>query len=240
MRRLAERHFGATVFIFLLVAIGFGAFEYLLQDENSRARPEMGELLVGDDPKYQPPCWNDIFPGVTTITDGLLTLESIPWVRTDTISHYPRSNLYSFRLFPNGIGSLYYNNGIVTSIELAATDELVLNEAIELLGEPRWITLIIDSGELAYTAHLVFPDDKVVLEAFSMYEVDAEYQSDNSYEATIYPEMRIEVAWFYAAPFDSDAETILSERLGQPLWRRGRQEPIVQEWSGYGTYLGVP
>lgn len=202
--------------------------------------PSFQQLVISDDAQCLHPCWQGITPAETSVVDGLATLNTLQWVRTETIRHYPESELYAFRFYPNGVGNLYYHENTITSINLSSLPEPVLSEGLKILGSPRWVTVRIDGGELAYSAQFVFPEKNVVLEAFSMYEEDEDYLSDGSSEARIYPDMRLGSIWFYAAVSDVSAQEILSNGLGRSLWSRGRVEPIVQEWSGYGLYKGVP
>jgi hypothetical protein len=223
----------------IFVSVILTLLVFLILEMRKRPGPSFQQLLMGDDPHCIHPCWQGITPDETSVADGLAALNTLQWVRAESISHYPMSELYSFRFYPSGVGSLYYRENTITSIVISLSHEPALSEGLELLGSPRWVTVRIDGQELAYSAQLVFPEKHIVLEAFSHYEEDKDFLSDGDSWASIYPDMRLGSIWFYPAVSDINAREILSDSLGYSLWNRGYEELIVQEWSGYGAYEGV-
>lgn len=237
MDRFANR---TRWYIIIFVSVILALLVFLILDMRRHPGPSFQQLLISDDAQCIHPCWQGITPGETSVADGLSVLNALQWVRTDSIRHYPEDELFAFRFQPNGAGNLYYHDNTITSIVIAPNPEPALNEGLELQGSPQWVTVRLDGQELAYSAQLVYPEKHVVLEAFSNYEEDEGFLSDGRSLASIYPDMRLGIIWFYPAMSDISAQEILSDSLGRSLWGRGYQEPIVQEWYGYGVYEGVP
>jgi hypothetical protein len=196
---------------------------------------------IFESPACEPPCWENITPGLTTKNDALNTLSKLLMVDQPTTERFDTlpdgvDSLVKFTLYgdKNLGGSIYFVDNKVSLIEMGNHSGLALQRAFEIFGEPQNV-YVYKGGEYTGVTFLL-PQSGV---AFS-YTTWAQSRSPAWAEPPdwLYTEIRPNVeinfiAYFapdqYKSLLDSGKLTIGDTLSSDQLLNR------VFLWSGYGS-----
>lgn len=132
-----------------LVFLLLGALASILIRNLSR-RPS----VVLTDTRCDPPCWAGIVPGQTGSEQAYSILGEMNGVDRDGILfNYDRDDTltslqwFFLRPLPDSLGTLHFEQDIVSALDILTVNALTLEEAVERLGEPALLWSRIGSGE---------------------------------------------------------------------------------------------
>ena len=113
-----------------------------------------GPSVILADPRCAAPCWNGITPGQTDIEETYSILGETNGVEENGIMlNYDRDDTltsiqwYFQRPVPEQLGTIHFEQDIVTAIDLLSVNSITLGEAFDLLGEPALLWTRVGSGE---------------------------------------------------------------------------------------------
>jgi hypothetical protein len=181
---------------------------------------------IFENPVCEPPCWENITPGITTKGDALKILSTISAVDQPIIDNNQNvpgyEDVIHFTLFNdlNRLGFIYILDGKVSNISFNYKLDLTIQEAIDLYGEPQSV-LGIRSGEI-YAIEFLNPHKGV---AYGYYPKNAATQ--------IKPEDRI----IDLTLFDPKTFELLLDN-GIFSWHQMNAEEALknmQSWEGFGN-----
>lgn len=171
-------------------------------------------------PACQPPCWQNITPGVTTKDQAVAILESMP--DTTIRSNGEDGVDWRFGSTPNRGGWLYAENGIVSTVVLSTVDsELTLQNVIDAYGVPGYVVPEDCRYGMCDTV-LVYPKIGLWLNVF----IENKGWENDSIQIEVLPDTIINRAHFAKPGIEYFKDSYLSPVVEVP----------VLEWNGYGSY----
>ncbi len=218
---------------FLSRMIYLGAFFFLASCKIHR---EQGSILLGS--TCAPPCWYQITPGVSTIEDVKHTLGSILVIDPESILWSNRLSILTPQVtanLPDGsLVFLFFINEKVACINFQGSIGYSFGEAVELLGEPEFITVVrmLGPGRAWFApssdSHTVIKaiiTSKGIAYGYDAYEIPKHLQN------TIHPDIALDnILFFDPLLFDQLAEEgffLTSEANLQDT------QAAMVPWSGY-------
>lgn len=173
----------------------------------------------------EPPCWENITPGITTKMDALGILSNLKTVDQPVYDSNQSFGNFDdelrFSLYGNSLhGSMLIFDDQVSTIVLGSKLDITFQRAIELFGTPQSI-LIIRSGEI-YAAMLLNPEKGI---AFSYFLADrvSEIQPEDEITNLIFFDPKD-----YELLLDSGIFTYHQLNTDETLRR-------LQSWEGFGN-----
>ena len=224
----------------LILVLGLGLFSFLVA---CQLEPDPG--FFDEDSACQPPCWQDIRPGLTTQTDAFTTLADSQLIEPGslkaTAARVPDFTSAKFSLEGAGsVGSLTFADGIVYGIWLRPKFNLQLVDVLAHFGEPDYVyAQDFVTDERCYDAHLYYIEQGLMIMLFGCLTVNEHGQDE---WATNEFKLAEETEVTDIVYFPSTLQTFENELLY--LWGfLGDAEETVahitrhaQPWSGYATY----
>jgi hypothetical protein len=140
---------------FIKVVVGFLGFLILgvLASILIRDLTRQPSVILSDT-RCAPPCWAGITPGQTNSNDAYSILGEISGVDEDGILlNYDRDDTLTslqwifLRPLPDNLGTLHFEQDLVTAVDILTVNSLTLEEAVERLGEPALLWSRIGSGD---------------------------------------------------------------------------------------------
>ena len=168
----------------------------------------------------QPPCWQNIIPGVTTKDDALSNLKKMP----DMKITYDTPSDIEWDFGPNETegGWLRIQDGIVEYVTLATVNSnLTLDKVIPYYSYPGYVVPEDCRYGMCVTV-LVYPELGLVLEVF----VENKGWDSHTIQVEILPDAIIDRAYFTKPGMENFRQNFLVT---------GEDVPVM-EWKGYGEY----
>jgi hypothetical protein len=205
----------------ILISVLIGLL--LIGCEVQTKHPNIFENLV-----CEPPCWENITPGITTKAEALAILSKIDAIDQPIID----SNL-SYMMFDDAIDFTFYNDlnrfgfiyilhDRVSMISLPSKLDVTLQRAIELFGAPQSVLMEEHAGEYA-AVHFLNPEKGIYFSyMFSLdklTEIEPEQQID---DVSFFDPTQYQL--FLSSKFFSYSKYSADETLAR-----------IYPWSGYGS-----
>jgi len=213
------------VLLIILIAIGC-------------TRPhERNRSILLDDTSCEPPCWENITPGVTNIEDALSNLEKIngisegPFFQED-IDHVKEKQKIGW-YFPTDIeesfGIIHFQNNLV-SIMRFTPESITIGELVDLIGDPEEIFIVKNRHESTWIwFDLLYPSKGIIIEYINFsfccddtgfFDLENDIEPTNVYyfDPILYEELLDDVV------FVADFIWVPDEQLQQ----------AIKDWSGFG------
>jgi hypothetical protein len=222
-----------VVKIFLLTLIGISLFFItgcgFIRSFSSSSRTYPGYLKEWlENPSCNPPCWENITPGVTTIQETYDTLKKVPGVYA--VTWYPKYGEIEKRNelkweYPDTTDSGYadVNMGVINLIRLNVYSNLFVKDVVSTYGFPSHLKIYDCRSEIFSNfcgVLLVYSKSGMVLDLFLPYKIES------NYFVNVYPTSKVGFIGFYKPKGNDDP---------------GKDYPAMfpvafVEWRGYGTY----
>jgi hypothetical protein len=188
------------------------------------------------DTSCEPPCWQNIVPGITTSTEVYEVLHEITWINEDSIQNTSDGTIFNCIkwLASNEAGDysgrIYLNDNLVTLIKIGPKEGVIeFSDLINKLGEPESILAYYSKREITtISVFVLYPSEGY---GFLNY-----YDSPNLYPGNsilISPQDQVKLVWYGEPKFYYDYLTI------GPIGKYSLEfiEQTIQPWNGYGEYL---
>jgi hypothetical protein len=174
----------------------------------------------------QPPCWQNITPGVTTIDEAISILEKLPEIKITSKSEFGVS--WDFIQNKDEGGTVGISeDGIVRTIWLSSVSErkLLLKTIVASYNEPEYVKPYDCREGMCVTA-LVYPDEGLILSVFvENTGYNSSQEEDPNPEIEILPDTVVNRVYFIEPGLESFRN----------LLRLQAADPIM-DWKGYGKY----
>lgn len=188
-----------------------------------------------DDPTCQPPCWENLIPGETNISDGLEILSHIPGVKITWYPWYPSvipteetQIMWDFANRGEGGVATTEKKGqeIATiALNISGTQFLPLKEVFSSYGFPSDVYVFDCRGEITAQAcgvHLIYPKNGMALELL------LRTTGENDNQVTIEENARVGKIWLFPLG-DNGYRGMLGTSSGD-------FSQNVVPWKGFGKY----
>ena len=190
-----------------------------------------------DDISCNPPCWENITPGVTSLEDTMSNLEKIngisegPFLQDD-IDHVKEKQKIGW-YFPKDIeesfGIVYFQNDIVSRMRFTP-GSITIGELVDLIGDPEKIFIVKNRHESTWIwFDLLYPSKGIIIEYIDFsyccddtgfFDLKNDIEPTNVYyfDPMFYDEMIDDVV------FTADFIWVPDEELQQ----------AIKDWNGFG------
>jgi hypothetical protein len=196
------------------------------------SRPVPKNRTIFDSSICQPPCWQNITPGVTTKADALVKLSKIDFVEQPPIDMHHSSlgpfddeiRFSAYKDHPTS-GSIFISGNHVSIVTFEFNLGLTMQRAIDLFGTPESILVI----------HASFVDPITLLNAKKGVEFDYELFGKQSLDsASIEPDTEI----FGVTFFDPNQfqKVLNSGILSAYTLTADQTIKNLRPWRGYGSF----
>lgn len=233
MKSSKTKIFPLVVVFAAIVFILFGVAVYQVQLKTWFTYPPLSadslERLFGNS-SCSWPCWQGIIPGITTSTEALQKLGDSPLVMKDSIqpdgSETGNGNanwLWKIdNIRPEDPGEMEWRYGIVYEIQLLASHNVSIGEAINKFGPPKKVN-VFDCTEI--------PE-------MPQYWCAILYYTENGFLIRMSWEGSRTENSLKIAPSDTIEYIVLFEPVTLEKWLASRSMshlyPDLQDWKGYG------
>ena len=215
-----------SILVFLLISCRFASY---LGTPTPAARHQWIKKWLND-PTCQPPCWEHIIPGETSLLDAASIVSTIPDTKIILLPNMNTDDQKSQLQWQldnssdTGIADPDEKGKVIAllTLSLGSDQQLLFGEVISAYGQPSDVVLYDCQGEITRSScvvHIVYPDLGMVLELF-LRSVNKE-----GYHVDINSDANVSVIMFIPGGSNSYSETIL-HNLNKP--RIG--------WKGYAEY----
>lgn len=198
-------------------------------------QPVDRSLLTGD--PCEPPCWQNIIPGVSSEEDVRDLLRKNPFVALWTLEcgEYKESDIpvticgwFPKRRYINDRNRIYLRDGKVLRIEIHHLNYLTLGEIVDKYGPPQCIHAYSGAAEFFYYGVILdYPSRGLSVKSFSL--VNPQDIADGT--APLTRDQKVTTAVYYApAPI----EDVLREAFLLPQEVVQSYLANCQEWEGFG------
>ncbi len=198
------------------------------------------QSLIFSSPTCRPPCWQNIYPGKSSLIDVVNIVKKLAFVNHDTISTqgepwsifddavYATSQTGKIRI------EIYFLEDKVSKINFSGTINMVFSQAIEELGAPEYIINIPLSGGMPLDPSLSFNIIAIIPEQGIGYSFDTRNLEGNL-KKDIQPESSLDKIFFFNP---DDYEIILNAGLFSSPYLTGTEtQKYMKPWAGYGSIL---
>ncbi len=203
-------------------------------------KPTNKQLSIFSSSPCQLPCWQDIYPGKTTKGEVINILSKLDFVDIETI--VTRGEPWS--IFDDGViatlqsgkikTEIYFKGDQVSLIGLSGNIDMEFSQAIQNLGEPKYIINTPMSGgmPLAPTSSFYI----VAIDPEQGYEFSFDTRDlPNKLKNEIQPETMLSRISFFDP---NDYEKILNAGIFSTPYLTGEETlRFMTPWSGYGSIL---
>jgi len=191
------------------------------------------ETSILDNPTCDPPCWQNITPGLSTQKEFLDFLESYEYINQSSIQDYNApwqgfDDLIRGRLQFDSKTITYFDIFIlddkVTNISFHGDWNITIDEAINRLGEPTNIIII-------YYGNDVFV--QMLIQARGIAFGYSTIDRPSSWKLTIQPDIRISSIDFFAT--DAYKKILDTGLFSYGLLESNETLKALHTWKGYGV-----
>lgn len=184
----------------------------------------------------EPPCWNNITPGITAKEEMLEILESSPVIKPDSIEVRGSqwkifSDIIRFQLISNGEVEIYTIDDIVILLNFYGELRITFGEAMDKIGEPKDL-LVFQSfgpgflfGEAMHTIVLVYNFEKGISYGYDAYYLKQDWRDE------IKPEIKLRFVDYFSPDYYQQLLEAGALGIGDAEKTLSRMQP----WQGYGT-----
>ncbi len=192
--------------------------------------------FFADNKSCQPPCWNEIVPGLTVENDAVAILQNSEHISPDSVIEKDlldtTVNHFTFRLTEGSHGGVKTRNDLVFEIYLSPEFNLTLMDVIDRFGEPDYV-FSQDShiGELVcFDTYFYYPNRGIMVQ---FNECRKHFGSDHP--SVISGDELIDNVVYFPASTKTYEEFLLE--IWQPHEEIVRFISINSEiWRGFGVY----
>ena len=179
------------------------------------------------DPVCQPPCWEEITPGTTTMTETVNILQSLPGVTIDSgpTKYSPHTD---FQLewslpppSPGGGMAWASDNGIINSLSIGGVLSTPLQKIIESFGLPDNVFIPICDVGICVT-RLIY------MHTGMMVELALDWDREADSDVIIAPDSEVWRIWFFVPGEKGFLDAFSQYSESFPRW--------FPPWDGYGKY----
>jgi hypothetical protein len=184
-------------------------------------------------PSCQPPCWEGITPGVSTITDTLQIVRSMPGIKDlNGPLQYPNSNAQEVKwhfidTLNEGGRAISDNEGhFLKSIALGFNKSLTLADVLPVYGPPSKLVFSDCRGDpigSVCTIQLIYLSSGMLLNLY----LPATHERENTFTAKITPDTEVHTIWFFPPGLEG-----YNSSFFPPIDQPDR----LMNWNGYSTY----
>ncbi len=188
--------------------------------------------ILLEDTLCEPPCWQNITPGVSSSEDALNTLRETTLLAS-TPSDVPRkiddvwsdSSWVFLDSLSEESGRITYFNDRVAYIRFYVNNNLRINEMITCYGEPELLSAISGWNDSRWLeVRWIYPTQGVLITHF-----DHNWRPEGNY-ASITPDLPVYDVYY----FDPDLYDTLVETVFFQLTKQEVVEESIQPWVDYG------
>ena len=190
-------------------------------------------LLTGE--PCEPPCWQGLTPGESTLQDVNEFTATSRFVHTRTVSRSSHTRLtqdgeevarVSIRWRSSAglrkCNSFLIEDGVLTRILICHDPGLTLRNLIDRYGPPeKYVAGLTFGGPLYYEVTLFYPTYGFTAELVAPYD-----------DGTLQPESRVTSVWYFpAAPLERFLQLSYDAGYGGPP---AKSLEVLRDWPGYG------
>jgi len=183
------------------------------------------------------PCWEGINPGSTEEAKALDILESLDFIRTESIrcedsTSYDKRRICSFTNVQDRTSNMIIVDGVVALIVIDPDSKLTLSETIDSFGEPQFLTVAYTGQEEYCSRVVVYYIEGIIVTAYQCSHDPKKVYGAND-TISVSGDMQVDILSF--AQGNEDLGLLLSNALytSQSILDALSK---IQQWKGFGYY----